>query len=249
MGRSRRSGTGHPWCRDRPFRWRPLGCLGLGPRRTGRREPEPPAGRGGGLARRRPEAHGRHPLAFARVPRRGVARRRRSGTRRARREPGHRDRPLPGKRTSTAHPRPSGGRRARRGAARVPGVPDGVRGGIGGRARARDGRPRDAPAHEGRTVGLNLDPSVRPVSYARSMDRAKMLRRATWLSVASIVLSGMTGLAGVSIALTTGALSLLGFGFDAAIDSIASGALVWRFRLEGRDPERADRAEHLAERI
>jgi len=81
------------------------------------------------------------------------------------------------------------------------------------------------------------------------MDRAHILRRAIGLSVASIVVSGLTGAAGVTIALTTGALSLLGFGFDAAIDSIASAALVWRFRLERRDPDRAATAEHLAERV
>jgi divalent metal cation (Fe/Co/Zn/Cd) transporter len=81
------------------------------------------------------------------------------------------------------------------------------------------------------------------------MERAVLLRRATILSLASIVLSGLTGVAAVGIALTTGALSLLGFGFDAAIDSIASAALVWRFRLERVDPGRAARAEHLAERV
>lgn len=81
------------------------------------------------------------------------------------------------------------------------------------------------------------------------MDRPALLRRATFLSLASIVLSGLTGAAAVGIALTTGALSLLGFGFDAAIDSIASAALVWRFRLEGVDPSRAARAEHRAERV
>ena len=81
------------------------------------------------------------------------------------------------------------------------------------------------------------------------MERAVLLRRATLLSVLSVLLSGLTGVAAVGIALTTGALSLLGFGFDAAIDSIASAALVWRFRLERVDPSRAARAEHLAERV
>jgi divalent metal cation (Fe/Co/Zn/Cd) transporter len=81
------------------------------------------------------------------------------------------------------------------------------------------------------------------------VERAVLLRRATLLSVASVVLSGLTGTAAVGIALSTGALSLLGFGFDAAIDSIASAALVWRFRLERRDPTAAERAELLAERI
>ena len=43
--------------------------------------------------------------------------------------------------------------------------------------------------------------------------------------------------------------SLLGFGFDAAIDSAASVALVWRFRIETRQPHRAERVEKVAEGI
>jgi divalent metal cation (Fe/Co/Zn/Cd) transporter len=47
--------------------------------------------------------------------------------------------------------------------------------------------------------------------------------------------------------LASGSLSLLGFGLDAAIDSAASVALVWRFRTEVREPHRAERIEALAE--
>jgi divalent metal cation (Fe/Co/Zn/Cd) transporter len=51
----------------------------------------------------------------------------------------------------------------------------------------------------------------------------------------------------VVAALASGSLSLLGFGVDAAIDSIASIALVWRFMIEARQPHRAERVETLAE--
>jgi divalent metal cation (Fe/Co/Zn/Cd) transporter len=47
----------------------------------------------------------------------------------------------------------------------------------------------------------------------------------------------------------SGRLSLLGFGFDASVDSIASIVLVWRFRIESTHPHRAARAEHLAELV
>jgi divalent metal cation (Fe/Co/Zn/Cd) transporter len=67
--------------------------------------------------------------------------------------------------------------------------------------------------------------------------------------VLSIVLNGLAGGSAVVAGLMSGSLSLLGFGFDAAIDSVASIALVWRFSIEAREPERADRAERLAERI
>lgn len=51
------------------------------------------------------------------------------------------------------------------------------------------------------------------------------------------------------LAVASGSLSLLGFGVDAVIDSVASLALIWRFHEERRNPERAARIEHLAERI
>lgn len=79
------------------------------------------------------------------------------------------------------------------------------------------------------------------------MQRDEMLRRALLLSVLSIVISALAGGTAVVVGLTTGALSLLGFGFDAAIDSIASIALVWRFSIETREPHRAERVEKIAE--
>ena len=59
----------------------------------------------------------------------------------------------------------------------------------------------------------------------------------------------MVGTAAVAVAITTGSLSLLGFGADAVIDSVASVVLVWRFRTEVREPHRADRIEQIAETI
>ena len=81
------------------------------------------------------------------------------------------------------------------------------------------------------------------------MTREVLLRRALLLSVLSILCSGVVGGTAVVVGLTSGSLSLLGFGFDAAIDSIASVALVWRFRIEGREPHRAERVETIAEGV
>jgi divalent metal cation (Fe/Co/Zn/Cd) transporter len=81
------------------------------------------------------------------------------------------------------------------------------------------------------------------------MDRQGLLRRALALSLASIVINGLTGGTAVVVALASGSLSLLGFGFDAAIDSAASVALVWRFRLEAREPHRAEQVEKIAETL
>jgi divalent metal cation (Fe/Co/Zn/Cd) transporter len=79
--------------------------------------------------------------------------------------------------------------------------------------------------------------------------RHALVRRAVQLSIASILLSGAFGGTAVLVAITTGSLSLLGFGFDAAIDSIASIALVWRFGIERREPHRAERVERIAEGV
>jgi divalent metal cation (Fe/Co/Zn/Cd) transporter len=83
----------------------------------------------------------------------------------------------------------------------------------------------------------------------RHLDRDALLRRGLLLSILSIVISAVVGGTGVIVALTSGSLSLLGFGFDAAIDSAASVALVWRFMIEGRAPHRAERVERIAEGI
>jgi divalent metal cation (Fe/Co/Zn/Cd) transporter len=72
------------------------------------------------------------------------------------------------------------------------------------------------------------------------------LKRALRLSALSIAWSGVAGAVAV---LASGSLSLLGFGADAVIDSIASVVLVWRFTVEARQPQRADRVERAAERV
>jgi divalent metal cation (Fe/Co/Zn/Cd) transporter len=78
--------------------------------------------------------------------------------------------------------------------------------------------------------------------------RETHLGRALRLSALSIVWSGIVGSIATYAALASGSLSLLGFGVDAVIDSVASMVLIWRFRAETRNPERAARVEHMAER-
>jgi divalent metal cation (Fe/Co/Zn/Cd) transporter len=80
-------------------------------------------------------------------------------------------------------------------------------------------------------------------------DRAGLLRRALYLSLISVFLSGVLGTIAVVVGLSTGSLSLLGFGFDAAIDGVASVALAWRFATEARHPHRTDNLERTAELV
>jgi len=79
--------------------------------------------------------------------------------------------------------------------------------------------------------------------------RATDLKHALRLSGLSIVWSGVAGSIAVYAALVSGSLSLLGFGADAVIDSVASIVLVWRFSVEARQPHRAERVETAAERV
>jgi divalent metal cation (Fe/Co/Zn/Cd) transporter len=84
---------------------------------------------------------------------------------------------------------------------------------------------------------------------AAASERGPLLRRALELSALSVALSGLVGVVAVVAGLTSGRLSLLGFGFDATVDSIASVVLLWRFRIEASQPHRADRAERMAEMV
>lgn len=79
------------------------------------------------------------------------------------------------------------------------------------------------------------------------MDRTSLLSVAVALSLLSIAINGLLGGIAVLVGLASESLSLLGFGLDAAIDSAASVALVWRFRTEVREPHRAERIEAIAE--
>jgi len=78
-------------------------------------------------------------------------------------------------------------------------------------------------------------------------DRLPLLRRAFRLSLISIALSGLLGGVAVGVGLASNSLSLLGFGFDAAIDAAASVALAWRFATEARHPHKTENVERIAE--
>lgn len=79
--------------------------------------------------------------------------------------------------------------------------------------------------------------------------RERRVRQALLLSAISVACSGVVGSIAVYVALVSGALTLLGFGFDAVIDAVASVTLIWRFAVESAQPERAARVERTAERL
>ena len=81
------------------------------------------------------------------------------------------------------------------------------------------------------------------------MTRDSLLRRALQLSAVSVGFSGVVGTVAVVAGLASARLALLGFGFDSAVDSVASIILIWRFTIEASQPHRAERAEAIAERV
>jgi divalent metal cation (Fe/Co/Zn/Cd) transporter len=83
---------------------------------------------------------------------------------------------------------------------------------------------------------------------ARSNHRGDLRTAATLCSL-TVVWNALAGTAAVAIGFAAHSLTLAGFGLNAAVDSIASVTLVWRFQVEVRDGSRAKDAEQLALRI
>jgi len=84
--------------------------------------------------------------------------------------------------------------------------------------------------------------------HAPPSTRDDAVRRARWLNVATIGWNGTEGVVAVAAGLAAGSVSLVGFGFDSAIEVSAALILAWRLRREQRggcmqaDDRRATRA-------
>jgi divalent metal cation (Fe/Co/Zn/Cd) transporter len=79
-------------------------------------------------------------------------------------------------------------------------------------------------------------------------DRVHARRAAIQLSLATVAWNTVAGVTAIITAIQIGSLALIGFGLEAAIDAAASGLLTWRFHIEARSPERAERLEDFAQR-
>jgi divalent metal cation (Fe/Co/Zn/Cd) transporter len=79
-----------------------------------------------------------------------------------------------------------------------------------------------------------------------ALDRRNDLRIATLLCGITVGWNALAGSAAVAIGFATHSLALAGFGLNAAVDSVASATLVWRFKAEGRDESRATAVERKA---
>jgi len=69
---------------------------------------------------------------------------------------------------------------------------------------------------------------------ARPITRHAAVRRARWLNAATIGWNSAEGVIAVTAGLIAGSVSLVGFGFDSAIEVSAALILTWRLRQEKR---------------
>lgn len=77
-------------------------------------------------------------------------------------------------------------------------------------------------------------------------DRAELLSRALYLSLASVCAGALIGAFSVAIGIIEASVGVLGSGLGLLADLAGSVVLVWRFRSERRHPVRAERAERRA---
>jgi divalent metal cation (Fe/Co/Zn/Cd) transporter len=80
-------------------------------------------------------------------------------------------------------------------------------------------------------------------------DRGQLLHRALQLSWLSVIFGALSGTVSVGSGLIAGSLGVLASGMSVLADMTSSIVLVWRFRVERSDPERAERVERIATRV
>lgn len=86
----------------------------------------------------------------------------------------------------------------------------------------------DLVAHQQGSISI----AVTPAREVRS--RAAAVRRAWWLNATTISWNAVEGVVAVAAGVAAGSASLVGFGFDSAIEVSAALVLTWRLRQERR---------------
>lgn len=79
--------------------------------------------------------------------------------------------------------------------------------------------------------------------------RQVLLRRALWLAVFTVSWNLVEGVVAITAAALAGSRALIGFGLDSFVESISAAVLIWRLRVEQRDPHRAEEVEARALRL
>ena len=81
-----------------------------------------------------------------------------------------------------------------------------------------------------------------------TVERGALLVIAQRLAIFTIAWNIAEGVIAIGAAWIANSRALTGFGLDSAIESISASVLLWRLRVERRDPERVERVEHTATR-
>jgi cation diffusion facilitator family transporter len=76
-----------------------------------------------------------------------------------------------------------------------------------------------------------------------------MLTRALGLAYFTVGWNVIEGVVSIWAAVTAGSDALLGFGLDSMVESLSAVVLIWRLKVEQRDPHRAEEVEGRALRL
>lgn len=80
-------------------------------------------------------------------------------------------------------------------------------------------------------------------------ERSGLLVVAQRLAVFTIAWNVAEGVVAIAAAWVAHSQALTGFGLDSAVESISATVLLWRLRVEQRNPVRAEQVEHVATRV
>lgn len=84
--------------------------------------------------------------------------------------------------------------------------------------------------------------------FVTADERTELVRRGLWLNYATIGYNAFEAAGSLTAGALAGSVSLIGFGFDSAIEVTAAVAAQWRLRAD-HHREARERAEHASQRI
>ena len=79
--------------------------------------------------------------------------------------------------------------------------------------------------------------------------RVRQLRTALGLGYFTVGYNVIEGLIAITAGAAAGSGALVGFGLDSTVESLSALVLIWRLRVEQRDPGRSEHVEHRALRL
>jgi divalent metal cation (Fe/Co/Zn/Cd) transporter len=79
--------------------------------------------------------------------------------------------------------------------------------------------------------------------------RDRQLHEALRLGYFTVGWNVVEAVVAIAAAWVAASRALAGFGLDSVVESLSAVVLIWRLRVERRDPERAERVEHQAVRL